>query len=196
MPPVPADPTWPDKARLRYLLTQYRMLRAEILNQSTLQQQILTVTITALAALLTIAFETKNALIPLTFPVLALFLALAWASNQRGVERIARFIRDELEEELINAGVLPEKLAWEHYVRKTRARRGYLSFHVISTRGLFSIGSLVCVAAGAYFAHLDNAMMALFQGGALSQSDLVIVGFIALDLLVTLLTATTLRRIR
>jgi len=176
---------------MRYLLTQYRMLRAEILNQSTLQQQILTVTITALAALLTIAFETKNALIPLTFPV----LALAWASNQRGIERIARFIRDELEEELIKAGVLPEKLAWEHYVRKTRARRGYLSFHVISTRGLFSIGSLVCVAAGAYFAHLDNAMMALFQGGALSQSDLVIVGFIALDLLVTLLTATTLRRI-
>ena len=35
------------------------MLRAEILNQSSLQQQILTVTVTALAALLTIAFETK-----------------------------------------------------------------------------------------------------------------------------------------
>jgi hypothetical protein len=196
MPPVPTDPTWPDKARLRYLLTQYRVLRAEILNQSTLQQQILTVTITALAALLTIAFETRNALIPLTFPLLALFLALAWASNQRSISRIARFLRDELEDELIKAGVLPEKLAWEHYVRASRAKRGYLSFQVISTRGLFSIGSLVCIAAGAYFAHLDNAVMALSQAGVPNQNDLVILGFIALDVLITLLTATTLRRLR
>jgi hypothetical protein len=143
MPPVSTEPAWPDKARLRYLLAQYRTLRAEILNQSTLQQQILTVTITALAALLTISFETKNALIPLTFPLLALFLALAWASTQRSISRIARFVRDEfvrdefvrdeLEEELIKADVLPEKLAWEHYVRASRAKRGYLSFQVIST---------------------------------------------------------------
>jgi ABC-type branched-subunit amino acid transport system permease subunit len=186
----------PDKARLRYLLTQYRMLRAELLNQSTLQQQILTVTITALAALLTIAFETKNGLIPLTFPLLALFLALAWASNQRSITRIARFLREELEEELIKTGVLPEKLAWEHYVRASRAKRGYLSFQVVSTRGLFSIGSLVCIAVGAYFAHLETAVLPLSQGSAPSQNDLVVLGFIALDVLVTLLTATTLRRIR
>lgn len=196
MPPAPNDVTWSDKARLRYLLTQYRMLRAELLNQSTLQQQILTVTITALAALLTIAFETTNGLIPLTFPLLALFLALAWASNQRSVTRIARFLREELEDELIKVGVLPEKLAWEHYVRASRAKRGYLSFQVISTRGLFSIGSLVCIAVGAYFAHLENAVLPLSQGSAPSQNDIVVLGFIALDLLVTLLTATTLRRIR
>jgi hypothetical protein len=196
MPPVPTEPTWPDKARLRYLLAQYRTLRAEIVNQSTLQQQLLTVTITALAALLTIAFETKNALMPLTFPLLALFLALAWGSNQRSITRIARFLRDELEEELIKADVLPERLAWEHYVRASRAKRGYLSFQVISTRGLFSIGSLVCIAVAVYFAHLDSAVVTLSQGGALGQSDIVILVFITLDLLVTLLTALTLRRIR
>lgn len=174
-------------------------MRAELLNQSTLQQQILTVTITALAALLTIAFETKNGLIPLTFPLLALFLALflalAWASNQRAITRIARFLREELEEELIKAGVLPEKLAWEHYVRASRAKRGYLSLQAISTRGLFSIGSLACIAVGAYFAHLENAVLSLSQGSAPSWNDLVVLGFIALDLLVTLLTATTLRRL-
>jgi len=81
-------------------------------------------------------------------------------------------------------------------VRASRAKRGFLSFQVISTRGLFSIGSLVCIAVGAYFAHLDNAVMALSQGGAPSQNDVVILGFIVLDLLVTLLTATTLRRLR
>ena len=81
-------------------------------------------------------------------------------------------------------------------MRASRAKRGFLSFQVISTRGLFSIGSLVCIAVGAYFAHLDNAVMALSQGGAPSQNDVVILGFIVLDLLVTLLTATTLRRLR
>lgn len=196
MPPVPTEATWLDKARLRYLLTQYRVLRAELLNQSTLQQQLLTVTITALAALLTIAFETKNALIPLCFPLLALFLALAWTANQRSVARIARFLRDELEGELIKSGVLPEKLAWEHYVRASRARRGYFSFQVISMRGLFSMGSLICIAVGAYLARAAGALITLAQGGALAQSDLFTLSFIMLDLLVTLLTAVTLRRIR
>jgi hypothetical protein len=133
--------------------------------------------------------------------LLALFLALAWASTQRSISRIARFVRDEfvrdeLEEELIKTDVLPEKLAWEHYVRASRAKRGYLSFQVISTRGLFSIGSLVCIAVAVYFAHLDSAVVTLTQGGALGQSDIVILAFITLDLLVTLLTALTLRRIR
>jgi hypothetical protein len=196
MSPAPNDPTWPDKARLRYLLAQYHSLRAEILNHSTLQQQVLTITITALAALLTIAFQVGNALIPLIFPLLAFFLALAWASNQRSTSRIAHFIRDELEAELIKAGMLPEKLAWEHHVLLSRAKRGYLSFQVISIRGLFSIGSLICIAVGGYIAHLDNAAQALFMGGALSQDDLFVVGFIALDLLVTLFTALSLPRLR
>jgi hypothetical protein len=60
---------------------EYNTLREEILKRVETRYQLLSLSVTALGALLAFGSETKNATLILLYPVLALCLAISWLSN-------------------------------------------------------------------------------------------------------------------
>jgi hypothetical protein len=141
-------------ARVDVALEEYKALRAEILAIIQAQTAIVTVALTATAAIAGIAFGTKptegRLEILLALPLVLSGLGLAYLTHSYGSALLGRYIEDHLWEQLRKAtpdqqqGVVNGRLSsWEEHIRHYRGLgraltsvRGWLSF----LPGLFIFG--------------------------------------------------------
>ena len=157
------------------MLAEYNALRAEMLKRTELQHQLLSLALVAPSTILAFGYQAKNAFPILLYPILALFLAMAWASNDRRVRQMGAYIRGRVE-----AKVGEENIGWEHFSTATRighiGRFGTLNFW--ASRGIF----------------LGTQLLTMFVGISLATFDINIKIALALAILSIILTIIVLRR--
>lgn len=100
---------------------EFGALRTEILQRAQFQQQLVSLSVVIAGTLLTVFFQFKApSLVLLTYPVLALFLALEWSFNNTRIRQIGRYIRTEVEDAWAGPG-------WENHLA-SHAPRDSLSW--------------------------------------------------------------------
>jgi hypothetical protein len=125
-------------------IAMYNSLRGEIHTHINVQYTVLSFTLVVIGTILT--FVAHGQIGPealMTYPLLALFPALVWTSNQIAIVRIAVFLREQFEQ------LLPRELRWEGMLCAYR-QRGYRSrVDTLYSWGIFGIffGSQVLMLA-------------------------------------------------
>ena len=107
------------------LLAEYNTLRAEIVHRMGIRHQIVSFSVVLLGAIL--AFEVKNEITLLAYPILTLFLASGWAHNDC---RIGEYIKQNIEDKLCF-------LNWETHLYETKnnelpLKNGIQGHHALS----------------------------------------------------------------
>lgn len=96
-----------------FALAQFQSLRAEILQLTQMQSQLIGVNVVALGALLSVAVQGNNAAVILIYPLISLILGLSWLNHAHSISRIAQFIAKEIERWYLRGdialGILPAK---------------------------------------------------------------------------------------
>lgn len=119
-----------------FLLAQYNSLREEVLKRIELQHQLILGTLVALGTMLTVSTQPGSLSILLVYPVLAMFLTLAWSQNDTRNRQITRYI-DQNEVIFLN----DPSIGWEHSHTSSRLWR-FGSRKVFAARGIF-VGSQI-----------------------------------------------------
>ena len=121
---------------------EYNTLREEILKRVETRYQLLSLSVTALAALLAFGSETKNATLILLYPVLALCLAISWLSNSHDIWNLSDYIMD------IEDKVGPENLHWEGYRNSAEKMTRAAKLLSVGSKGIFVITELLALLIG------------------------------------------------
>lgn len=140
---------------IKFSIAEYSALRDEILKRTEVQHQILLLTITALGAFLSNSSKAAITAI-LVFPILALFLAAAWAHSDIRIRQIGAYIRSQ-ESQLSGIG-----RGWENYLHSTTptARLGSLAF--FASRGIFVGAQILSMCIALLNSNLSNQDVMLF----------------------------------
>jgi hypothetical protein len=122
---------------------EYSNLRAEILKRVEIRYQLLALSITIFGALLAFVSQTKDVISLFFYPMLALFFAISWRSNQQDIWKLSDYIKKHIEDK-----VGQENIHWEGYSNlrgdKSSAQK-YLSF---GSKGVFVITELFAILIG------------------------------------------------
>jgi hypothetical protein len=92
------------KGEADFLLAEFGKLRDEILKRTDIQHQLVSLALVATGTFIVIESTT----IKLTYPILALFLSVAWMQNDIRIGQLGGYIREQIEGRLGGIG-------WEHY---------------------------------------------------------------------------------
>ncbi len=121
------------------MLAEYTTLRQEIIKRIDIQHQLLSLTLLAAGAFLGLGVQSAlfaPGVALLLYPILALFLAVAWAHNGARVITIAGYL-----------GALEAKsqgeLGWETFIRH---RTGEPARSILAARGIFVTTQLLALA--------------------------------------------------
>ena len=126
----------------QFLLAEYRELRGEILKRSELQHQLISIALVAFGALAAVGLRDTPAAL-LAYPMLVLFLSMAWSYHDIQIAQLGIYIRYRIEERLIGGN-----LGWEHARLSDRASRQIGSLVKAATRGI--LWGSECLAVGLY----------------------------------------------
>ncbi len=120
-------------------IAEYNNLWTERLNRITVRYQIVSFALLALGTILGI----NNPTLLLLYPILALFLLIAYISNSYISHKIEEYIRRKIEVRVGRAD-----FGWQHYkgLNKTGVRLGDLGF--LGARSVFFIGEVIALAVG------------------------------------------------
>ncbi|MGB7539787.1 MAG: HAD family hydrolase [Anaerolineales bacterium] len=163
-------------------LAEYAALRSEILKRSEIQHQLISMALIAAGTFLTVNF-TDTSTIPLSstvtliYPLLAIFLAAAWAQNDYRVRQIGLYIKVCIEKNFLQTG-----LGWEHAGPSTSVGP-FGSLTLFASRGVF-IGTELLTVAVALVKIISSKKL-------LSTEDVVL---IIADVVAVMLTIPVLRR--
>ncbi len=156
-----------------FLLAEYSALRAELLKRIELQHQMISLALIAAGTFLSVGIQFDSATIILIYPILAMFLASAWAQSDFWIRRIAFHIHFHIEEVLAGNGQ-----GWEHNNHPGSKIPFFGSLSLFASRGIF-IGTQVLAIFVAW----------LRTGFPLEDQVLMVV-----DILIIVLTLVLLRR--
>jgi hypothetical protein len=92
-----------------FLLAEYAALRDEILKRTEIQHQLISIALIATGTFLAI----QSVTVKLTYPILALFLSIAWVQSDIRIGQLGIYIREQIEGRLGNIG-------WEHFLTPKR----------------------------------------------------------------------------
>lgn len=109
-----------DSLRSEFLLQQYGKLREEIYHRTYVQQQLVTIAVLGAGAVLTVGSQSNPSFgIPalLLYPLLAMFLALAWSTQYAAIRTLGAFIARQERE--IFLGDESERYGWETLLSHT-----------------------------------------------------------------------------
>lgn len=127
-----------------FALAQFQSLRAEILQLTQIQSQLIGVNVVALGALLSVAVQGNNAAVILIYPLISLILGLSWLNHAHSISRIAQFIAKEIE-----PWYLRGTSRWESYLRNLGPTR-FNKIGYWGVRAVFAGGSLLSLLAGLF----------------------------------------------
>lgn len=95
-------------------LAEYQSLREEILKRIEIRQQVLTFTLVVAGAILSYGTaKPDDGVILLLYPLLALFLAIAWMQSDVRAGEIGNYIKEQIETKL-------DGIRWETYIRQKK----------------------------------------------------------------------------
>lgn len=152
-----------------FLLAEYKELRGEILKRTEIQHQLISITLVALGALISVSKDLPTAL--LAYPLLALFLSAVWSYNDIRIRQLGIYIRDRIEDQLIGRG-----LGWEHYLSSDRVSKLVGSRTILATRGI--LWGTEILAVGLYLLNRLSSSLGLSQGDAvLLVLDIIAIAF-------------------
>ncbi len=113
-----------------FLLAEYRELRAEILKRSEMQHQLISFSLAAMGALMTVGLRDSPSAL-LIYPIVTLGLAIGWAYNDLQIAQLGLYIRHRIE------GTLVGSRGWEHTVALQVASKAIGRLAKLATRGVF-----------------------------------------------------------
>jgi 8-oxo-dGTP diphosphatase len=119
------------------MLEEYTALRGEILGRVDLRQQILLSALVIAGTLLTLGVESKQSLVMLIFPILAVLLVLVWVQSDVRAGEIGEYIKDNVEARL--AGV-----RWETHIRQNYINQK-IRLAELSAFGVFLVTQIFAV---------------------------------------------------
>jgi hypothetical protein len=151
------------------LLAVYNALRNEILQRIQIQHQLFAVAVIALGAILTVGFQSNKVTPILSYPLLAMFLASAWAHNDRLIRLAGLYIKNYVEDETYVAERLGNSLIWwEHFYAPTHT--GVLGTgDYFASRGIFIGGELTAILIGASQIKIGGMVSAFIAGAPVSK---------------------------
>jgi hypothetical protein len=113
-----------------FLLAEYKEMRGEILKRSEFQHQLISFALVALAGLSGIGLKDAP-LALLAYPMVAAFLATAWAYNDIQIAQLGIYVRYRIE------GPLADKMGWEQFIASLPASKEIGALVKLATRGIF-----------------------------------------------------------
>lgn len=174
----------PTTDAVQFLLNEHQELRNEILKRTEIQHQLISITLVAFGALISVGLQ-GSATALLAYPILALFLSAAWSSNDIQIAQLGAYIRDQIEEKLLDPG-----MGWEHRISSEGISRLIGFRALLATRGLFWGSEVLAVAL--YLVTISSEVLSLDDlPTAFSTADVVL---LVLALLATAFTFVILRR--
>src|SRR3972149_6861285 len=88
-----SEVTKPLPEEIDFLLAEYAKLRDEILKRTEIQHQLISLALVATGTFLAMGSVTAK----LTYPVLALFLSIAWVKSDIRIGQLGMYIKEEIE---------------------------------------------------------------------------------------------------
>ena len=110
--PVPLTPAESEHS-MDFLIVEYTALREEILKRTEIQHQLISIAVIASGSFLSL-IDKIPAKVFLAYPILALFLSGAWSQSDLRIRQIGKYIKEHIEERLIEKKLLYAKSGWEH----------------------------------------------------------------------------------
>ena len=113
-----------------FLLAEYKELRGEILKRSEMQHQLISFSLAALGALMTVGLR-DSPIALLIYPIVTLGLATGWAYNDLQIAQLGLYIRHRIERRLVGSR------GWEHAIALQVASKEIGHLAKLATRGVF-----------------------------------------------------------
>lgn len=113
-----------------FLLAEYKELRAEILKRSEMQHQLISFSLVALGALMTVGLRDSPSAL-LIYPIVTLGLAIGWAYNDLQIAQLGLYIRHRVEDKLAGSR------GWEHAIALQVPSKEIGRLAKLATRGVF-----------------------------------------------------------
>jgi hypothetical protein len=136
-------------------VAEFTALRAEIVQLTGLQSQIITLTVVAFGAIVPVGLQNNNAAIVLVYPLLSLVLCIVWLYKAHLITRIAAYLRVGVEDR-----VGQHNLGWEHFVQRHPLPRGRFAYWGL--RSIFPTTSLLAIGASIHVAKPSLALFVLY----------------------------------
>lgn len=172
-----AATTQPEPKDNAFHLEEYKMLRAEILKRTELQQQIINFALIATGAMLTLGSNSNvSPNVLFLHPILMAVFAMAWVDHDHWIGRIAAYLgRVEVNEGLGWEGYLVADALARKAERRGRPMRGRWNEPVrdlafVSTRTLFLVTDVLAIGLALNRFELPLEEWASRLPGAASQS--------------------------
>lgn len=169
----PARPVEQSNVRLTFLQSEYSALRGEILQRTETQNQILSLSLIAVGTFITFGLQGSSTVL-LAYPCLAFFLVLAWVQNDLRINQLGTYIREHIEEVLLETGA-----GWEHWLGSTPVGKQVGLFSLLGSWGVLLGTQILAV------------LLALFKTSFLTEDVILLVA----DGLLMLVTVSWLIRL-
>ena len=155
------------------VLAEYAALRDEIIKNQELQHQFISFALIAFTTVIAFGFQTRNATLPLLYPILAMFLAIAWANQDRSTMLIAAYIRNRIESNV------DDNMGWEHFAYEYYSKaekKVSSSLQILAMRGIFVVTGLLAMLSSLSIAPFDTTIALIFAVDVVS----ILITFIVL----------------
>ncbi|MGZ8158771.1 MAG: hypothetical protein ACXWT1_06895 [Methylobacter sp.] len=137
-----------------FLLAEYGKLRDEILKRTEIQHQLISLALVATGTFLVMDSVTAK----LTYPILALFLSIAWVQSDIRIGQLGMYIREQIEIRFGN------NMGWEHFHTPMRDLAGIGSLAHFASRGILCGTQFLTVLISLLttdFSTLDKVLLCL-----------------------------------
>ena len=164
---APAKTLPPPQGTPDFLLAEYSALRDEILKRSEIQHQLVSLSLIATGTFLTIGSTTAT----LAYPILATFLAAAWAQNDFRIRQMGMYIKKRIEEKLLGSN-----LGWEHVHASSPSIANLGSLSLFASRGIFVGTQILTVLISLLKTSFptENIVLLVLDGLAITFSLLIL----------------------
>ncbi|RBQ15972.1 hypothetical protein DP939_32155 [Spongiactinospora rosea] len=146
--------------RTQLAVAEYTSLRAEIVQLTELQTQIIGGAVVALGVVLSVGFEAGNAAVVLVYPLLSLVFGIVWLYKAHLIARIAAYLREEVE-----GRVGRGDLGWERFVRTHPLPHRLLAYWGL--RSVFPVTSVLAIMASHAAGPARSAPIVLYTASCL-----------------------------
>lgn len=147
---------------LEGLYIVYNNLREEIVKRIEIEHQVISISLVALGAILTIGLTNTNVTFLLLYPILVMFLASTWCDNNLRIGEISAYIKEEIAPK-VGTNIIGWELAQKKFYSYPYGFRHSI-LTVLGKRGVFLGSQLaVIVLAITKIPHPDTTQCVFFS---------------------------------
>ncbi|MCD4817293.1 MAG: hypothetical protein K8S23_01215 [Candidatus Cloacimonetes bacterium] len=123
-----------------FLLMQYSSLRNEIIKRIEIKHQLISMLLIALGTFLAVGTKFSD-IVLLIYPILSLFITIAWKQNDFRISKIGKYIKETIEHKFLQNNQI-NLLGWENYFSVANLKKSIIEKSVLPAKGIF-IGSQI-----------------------------------------------------